>query len=418
MKKKKFGLLPRVIVGIVLGILLGFIMPEFGVRIFVTFNSIFGEFLGFVVPLIIIGLVVPAIADLGKGAGKLLVFTALLAYGSTVFSGFFTYFSSLISLPWLLPHSDNLVSLVSDNITGDLMPFFNIKFPPAIDVMSSLILSFLLGLGLSFIKGDTLKNAMSDFKDIIEKLIHSIIVPLLPIYIFGVFMTMSSAGQVFSILSIFIRVILIIFVLQIVLLLFQFGIAGLVSKKNPLKLLRNMLPAYFTALGTSSSAATIPVTLDQTIKNGVKEDVANFTIPLCATIHLSGSTMKIVAFSMALVMMQGLPVDFAVFAGFIFMLGITMVAAPGVPGGAIVAALGLIQTMLGFDENMQALMVALYISIDSFGTACNVTGDGAISVIMDKIFDVREKRKLKSQQRLEEHTSEIQSHAANSDVGF
>ena len=194
MKKKKFGLLPRVIVGIVLGILLGFIMPEFGVRIFVTFNSIFGEFLGFVVPLIIIGLVVPAIADLGKGAGKLLVFTALLAYGSTVFSGFFTYFSSLISLPWLLPHSDNLVSLVSDNITGDLTPFFNIKFPPAIDVMSSLILSFLLGLGLSFIKGDTLKNAMSDFKDIIEKLIHSIIVPLLPIYIFGVFMTMSSAG--------------------------------------------------------------------------------------------------------------------------------------------------------------------------------------------------------------------------------
>ena len=400
MKKKKFGLLPRVIVGIVLGILLGFIMPEFGVRIFVTFNSIFGEFLGFVVPLIIIGLVVPAIADLGKGAGKLLVFTALLAYGSTVFSGFFTYFSSLISLPWLLPHSDNLVSLVSDNITGDLTPFFNIKFPPAIDVMSSLILSFLLGLGLSFIKGDTLKNAMSDFKDIIEKLIHSIIVPLLPIYIFGVFMTMSSAGQVFSILSIFIRVILIIFVLQIVLLLFQFGIAGLVSKKNPLKLLRNMLPAYFTALGTSSSAATIPVTLDQTIKNGVKEDVANFTIPLCATIHLSGSTMKIVAFSMALVMMQGLPVDFAVFAGFIFMLGITMVAAPGVPGGAIVAALGLIQTMLGFDENMQALMVALYISIDSFGTACNVTGDGAISVIMDKIVDVREKRKLKSQQKV------------------
>ena len=201
-------------------------------------------------------------------------------------------------------------------------------------------------------------------------------------------------------MSIFIRVILIIFVPQIVLLLFQFGIAGLVSKKNPLKLLRNMLPAYFTALGTSSSAATIPVTLDQTIKNGVKEDVANFTIPLCATIHLSGSTMKIVAFSMALVMMQGLPVDFAVFAGFIFMLGITMVAAPGVPGGAIVAALGLIQTMLGFDENMQALMVALYISIDSFGTACNVTGDGAISVIMDKIVDVREKRKLKSQQKV------------------
>ncbi|MEG1586206.1 MAG: cation:dicarboxylase symporter family transporter, partial [Bacteroidales bacterium] len=250
-----------------------------------------------------------------------------------------------------------------------------------------LILSFLLGLGIAFIKGDTLKNAMIDFKDIIEKLIHRVIVPFLPIYIFGVFLAMSQAGQVFDVLGLFLRVILVIFVLQIVLLLFQFGIAGLISRKNPLRLLKNMLPAYFTALGTSSSAATIPVTLDQTIKNGVKEDVANFVIPLCATIHLSGSTMKIVAFSMSLLLMQGLPIDFGVYAGFIFMLGLTMVAAPGVPGGAIVAALGLIQSMLGFDEQMQALMVALYIAIDSFGTACNVTGDGAIAVIMNRISD-------------------------------
>ena len=199
---------------------------------------------------------------------------------------------------------------------------------------------------------------------------------------------MSQAGQVFGILNLFVRVIFLIFVLQVILLLIQFSIAAIVSKKNPLKLLRNMLPAYFTALGTSSSAATIPVTLDQTLKNGVREDVANFVVPLCATIHLSGSTMKIVCFSMALIMMQGGIVDIEVFSGFIFMLGLTMVAAPGVPGGAIVAALGLIQSMLGFDENMQALIVALYVAIDSFGTACNVTGDGAIAVIMDKIVDV------------------------------
>ena len=293
--------------------------------------------------------------------------------------------------------------IVSGNVSGDLTPFFTVKFPPAIDVMSGLILSFLIGLGLAFIKGETLKNVISDFKDIIEWLIHKVIVPLLPIYIFGVFLIMSQAGQVFGILNLFVRVILFIFVLQVILLLIQFSIAAIVSKKNPLKLLRNMLPAYFTALGTSSSAATIPVTLDQTLKNGVREDVANFVVPLCATIHLSGSTMKIVCFSMALIMMQGGIVDIEVFSGFIFMLGLTMVAAPGVPGGAIVAALGLIQSMLGFDENMQALIVALYVAIDSFGTACNVTGDGAIAVIMDKIVDVF---KSKNKEQLSSDCSE------------
>ncbi|MDO5571967.1 MAG: dicarboxylate/amino acid:cation symporter [Bacteroidales bacterium] len=392
MSKKKFGLLPRVIVAIIAGVLFGFFLPQSLVRVFVTFNSLFGEFLGFVVPLIIVGLVVPAISDLGKGAGKLLLITALIAYGSTVFSGFFTYFSCYFSLPLLISGDGGALSAFTNTSDPALQPFFNIKFPPAIDVMSALLLSFLLGLGLAFIKGDTLKNAMGDFKSIIEILIHKVIVPLLPIYIFGVFLSMSEAGHVFNILSLFIRVIAIVFVLQIILLLFQFTIAGFISKKNPFILLKNMLPAYFTALGTSSSAATIPVTLDQTIKNGVKQDVANFVIPLCATIHLSGSTMKIVAFSMSLIIMQGLPVDFAVYSGFIFMLGLTMVAAPGVPGGAIVAALGLLQSMLGFDENLQALMVALYIAVDSFGTACNVTGDGAIAVVIDKIQSYRSKK--------------------------
>ena len=147
-----------------------------------------------------------------------------------------------------------------------------------------------------------------------------------------------------------------------------------------------MMPAYFTALGTQSSAATIPVTLEQTKKKGVSSDIAGFVIPLCATIHLSGSTLKIVACALALMMMQGIPFDFPLFAGFIFMLGITMVAAPGVPGGAIMAALGILQSMLGFDESAQALMIALYIAMDSFGTACNVTGDGAIALIIDKIM--------------------------------
>lgn len=189
-----------------------------------------------------------------------------------------------------------------------------------------------------------------------------------------------------NVLSVFIKIIGVIFLLHIFLLIFQYSIAALFVRRNPFRLLGRMLPAYFTALGTQSSAATIPVTLRQSIKNGVSEDIAGFVIPLCATIHLSGSTLKIVACALALMMMQGMPFDFPMFAGFIFMLGITMVAAPGVPGGAIMAALGILSSMLGFGESEQALMIALYIAMDSFGTACNVTGDGAIALIIDKFF--------------------------------
>ena len=185
---------------------------------------------------------------------------------------------------------------------------------------------------------------------------------------------------------VFIKIIGVIFLLHIFLLVFQYSIAALFVRKNPFRLLGRMMPAYFTALGTQSSAATIPVTLEQTKKNGVSADIAGFVIPLCATIHLSGSTLKIVACALALMIMQGMPFDFPLFAGFIFMLGITMVAAPGVPGGAIMAALGILQSMLGFDESAQALMIALYIAMDSFGTACNVTGDGAIALIIDKVM--------------------------------
>ena len=201
-------------------------------------------------------------------------------------------------------------------------------------------------------------------------MISAVILPLLPLYIFGIFLNMTHSGQVYAILMVFIKIIGVIFILHIFLLVFQYSIAALFVRKNPFKLLGKMMPAYFTALGTQSSAATIP----------------GFVIPLCATIHLSGSTLKIVACALALMMMQGIPFDFPLFAGFIFMLGITMVAAPGVPGGAIMAALGILQSMLSFDESAQALMIALYIAMDSFGTACNVTGDGAIALIIDKIM--------------------------------
>lgn len=383
MKKLHIGLLPRIIIAIALGILLGNFLPGGMVRFFVTFNGIFSEFLNFSIPLIIVGLVTVAIADIGKGAGKLLLITALIAYGATLFSGFLSYFTGVTVFPYLI---ESGVPLEEVSEAQGILPFFSVAIPPLMNVMTALVLAFMLGLGLAQLKNDTLKNAARDFQEIIIRMISAVILPLLPIYIFGIFLNMIHSGQVFSVLMVFIKIIGVIFLLHIFLLVFQYCIAALFVRKNPFKLLGRMMPAYFTALGTQSSAATIPVTLEQTKKNGVSSDIAGFVIPLCATIHLSGSTLKIVACALALMMMQGIPFDFPLFAGFIFMLGITMVAAPGVPGGAIMASLGILQSMLGFDESAQALMIALYIAMDSFGTACNVTGDGAIALVVDKIY--------------------------------
>ena len=383
MKKLHIGLLPRIIIAIALGILLGNFLPGGMVRFFITFNGIFSEFLNFSIPLIIVGLVTVAIADIGKGAGKLLLITALIAYGATLFSGFLSYFTGVTVFPHLIEPG---VPLEEVSEAQGILPFFFVAIPPLMNVMTALVLAFMLGLGLAQLKNDTLKNAARDFQEIIVRMISAVILPLLPIYIFGIFLNMTHSGQVFSVLMVFIKIIGVIFLLHIFLLVFQYCIAALFVRKNPFKLLGRMMPAYFTALGTQSSAATIPVTLEQTKKNGVSSDIAGFVIPLCATIHLSGSTLKIVACALALMMMQGIPFDFPLFAGFIFMLGITMVAAPGVPGGAIMASLGILQSMLGFDESAQALMIALYIAMDSFGTACNVTGDGAIALVVDKIY--------------------------------
>ena len=379
MKRLKIGLLARIIIAITLGIGFGNVLPGELVRVFVTFNGIFSEFLGFIIPLIILGLVTPAIADIGKEAGKMLVITTLVAYSATLFSGFLSYFTGVTFFPSMITPGAPIEQISEAH---DISPFFTVAIPPVMNVMTSLILAFTLGLGIAHLDS------------IIVKTIQTVILPLLPIYIFGIFLNMTHSGQVYNILVVFIKIIGVIFLLHIFLLVFQYTIAALFVHRNPFKLLGKMMPAYFTALGTQSSAATIPVTLRQTVKNGVTEDIAGFVIPLCATIHLSGSTLKIVACALALMIMQGMPFDFPMFAGFIFMLGITMVAAPGVPGGAIMAALGILSSMLGFGESEQALMIALYIAMDSFGTACNVTGDGAIALIIDKFFGKKNLRSI------------------------
>lgn len=382
MKKLKFGLLPRIFVAIAAGIVCGLFFPEWLSRLAATFNALFGNFLGFIIPLLILGLVAPGIADLGKSAGRLLALTALLAWLFTLISGFGTYFAGMLLLPSLLAGSHFTEAATA---AATPAPYFTIDMPPVMGVMTALILAFVLGLGMAYTHSHRLKGMMDDFKAIIDRVIAGIIIPLLPFYIFGIFLAMTQSGQVASVLGVFVKLIVVIFGLTVVLLLFQFSVAGLVARRNPLRMLRTMLTAYATALGTQSSAATIPVTLAQTVKMGVRPELAGFVIPLCATIHLSGSMMKITACALAVSMLSGHPIVAETFAGFILLLSVTMVAAPGVPGGAIMAAVGLLESILGFDDTLVGLMIATYIAMDSFGTATNVTGDGAVAVIVDRL---------------------------------
>ena len=386
-KKLTDSLLLRILVAIALGIVCSRFFPLWAVRIFVTFNGIFSNFLSMFIPLLILGLVAPGIAELGRGAGRLLLITFVIAYVSTVLAGAFSYFTCKFTYPFLLGNSARALGQV--DMSSPIAPYFTIEMPAFISVTTALVLAFVLGLALAAMESQALRSVVLDFRELVFLTVNKAIVPCLPVFIFGIFLKMGKEGNVAPVLGMFIKIIALIVLMQIVVLTLQFCIAGAVSGKNPFRSLLTMLPAYVTALGTQSSAATIPVTLSCAKKAGVKEDVADFTVPLCATIHMSGSMLQITACAYAMCLSIGLPHNLGIFFGFIAMLAITMVAAPGIPGGAIMAALGLLGSMLGFDANVQGLMIALYVALDSFGTACNVTGDGAVSLIVNKIAGAR-----------------------------
>lgn len=378
-------LLVKILIAIALGIGAGYIFPEWLSRAWATFNGIFSQFLGFLIPLLIVGFVAPAIAELGKSAGKMLAATALIAYVMTFVVGIGSYAAANAIFPAIL---DGKLLAPAEQV-GEVvatLPYFVVEMPPLMGVMSALILAFVLGLGSASLESMALRNVLNDFRDVINRAIAGVIIPLLPFYIFGIFMNMTIIGQVGTVLSTFASIVAVIFVMHVAVLILQYLLASAFSGLPTFKSLKTMLPAYFTALGTQSSAATIPVTLRQTIACGVDSSVAGFVVPLCATIHMSGSTMKIVCCAIALMLLRDMPFDIGMFAGFIGMLAITIIAAPGVPGGAIMASLGLLSSILGFSEADCALMIALYIAMDSFGTACNITGDGAIAQIVGAIF--------------------------------
>ena len=378
------SLLFWVVVAIVLGYICSLFFPDWLARVFVTFNGLFSNFLGFFVPVLIFALIAPAIAGLGRGAGKWLGITAGVAYGSTIISGLIAWGTASALYPTLLA-GKSLVTDVADPEAGGLTPYFSVEMPPPLEVMSALLLAFVVGLSMTAVKSDNLYNVLEELNGMVLKVVTTFVIPLLPIYIFGTFLNLGMNENFGDTMAAMGVVLVLSIVMTLVIVLLQYLLAGAVAGVNPFTALKNMLPAYFTALGTSSSAATIPVTYESTLKNKVEEEVAGFVVPLCATIHLSGSMMKITLYALSIVYMASLEISSGQIIGFILLLGIMMIAAPGVPGGAIMAAVGLLQSNLGFDESMVSLMIASYIVVDSFGTAANVTGDGAIALIVNKL---------------------------------
>lgn len=384
MQSKLFrSLLFWIVVAIIGGYLCSLFFPVWLARAFVTFNGLFSNFLGFFVPVLIFALIAPAIAGLGEGAGKWLGVTAGLAYGSTIISGLIAWGTASALYPTLLDGHE-LITNVDDPEEGGLTPFFTVDMPAPFEVMSALLLAFVIGVAMTSVPSKNLHRVLDELNAVIMKVVASFVVPLLPLFIFGTFLNLGMNDNFGSTIAAFGVVLVLSIVMTLVIILLQYLAAGAIAGRNPFTALKNMLPAYFTALGTSSSAATIPVTYESTLKNKVDEDVAGFVVPLCATIHLSGSMMKITLYALAIVFMGNLDVSNGQIIGFLLLLGIMMIAAPGVPGGAIMAAVGLLQSNLGFDDSMVSLMIAAYIVVDSFGTAANVTGDGAIALIVNK----------------------------------
>lgn len=375
-------LILKLIAGIVAGVVVGLFAPEWITRLLVTFKGLFGQLLFFTVPLLILFYITAGIAGLPRNSGALLGRTLATAYGSTLLAGLLAFTVASLVVPLL-----SATSAAPEEVShGVLEPFIELEIPPLLGIMSALATAFVFGLGIAATGADLLKKFFDQGRDVIEKLLVTVIIPLLPFYIAGIFADLAAAGTVFRTLATFGIVLALAVSLHWAWIALLFTIAGLRAGASPLGLIRNMLPAYFTALGTMSSAATIPVTLQSARNNGVREHIADFTVPLCATVHLSGSTITIVSCAIAVTVLQegvAMPGLFDILP-FVMMLGVVMMAAPGVPGGAVMAAVGLLGSMLGFGETAVALMIALYMAQDSFGTACNVTGDGAIALLVDR----------------------------------
>ena len=381
-KKKKLGLFPRVVIAIVAGVVLGYVLPECGVRVLKTFNVFFAQVLKFIVPLLILGLVTPAIAGVGRGAGKMLLAVIMLSYFSTVAAAFFGWGCSAN----LLPHyvQEGLVANAGNGLK--FLPYFELKIPPLCDVLTALALSFMVGTGIVAIRSSALKRGVDDFGEVVKLTIMKVIIPGIPVYIMTMICEMTASGSIGAMAGAMFKVIGTGWALTVVFLVILYAIAGVLARRNPLAMLWRMLPAYLTGFSIASSSAVIPVTLDCCEKNGVSKDVRDFTIPLCANTHMVGSAIKMLTSMVAIVIIYGLKPEFGQMANFIFMMGIAAVAAPGVMSGVLMASVGLMESIVGFTPEQVGLLMTFYMALDGYGPAANVTGDGAIAIIIDRFF--------------------------------
>ncbi|MFL9706875.1 dicarboxylate/amino acid:cation symporter [Aeromonas veronii] len=371
----------KLIAGILAGLLLGLYAPEWVARVLFTAKTVIGQLITFTIPLIILFFIMSGIASLPKNSGKLLGKTVALSYCSTILAGLFAFTVASHLIPQFTTAAEPTTATAIK-----LASYVNLEIPPLFGVMSALAAAFVFGIGISATQATDLRRVADQGRDIIDRLLAKVIIPLLPFYIAGVFVEMTVEGTVFATLKTFGVVLVMAILMHWIWLSVLFIGTGLALGRSPAQLIKNMLPAYFTALGTMSSAATIPVALQSSKNNGVSDGIANFTVPLCATIHLCGSTITLVTCATAVMFLSehlAIP-GIETMLPFIMMLGVIMIAAPGAPGGGVMSALGLLTSMLGFGEASIALMIALYLAQDSFGTACNVTGDGVIALWADR----------------------------------
>ena len=383
MKKIKIGLFVKVLIAITCGALLGLVAPDSLVRILKTFNVLFAQLLKFIIPLLILGLVTPAIANMGKEAGKMLLIVIAIAYLSTICSGFFAHVCASNAFPLYL----NAGELSSDAVSAkEFQPYLDIKIPPVCDILTALLLSFMIGIGIIVTGSSPLKKAFDDFGNIVKLTIEKVIIPMLPWYIFTMICEMGAKGVIAVVLGSGFKIILTGIILTLIYLVIQYCVAGAIAGKNPFKCLWNMVPAYLTAFSICSSSAAIPMTSACAKKNGISDDIVDFTIPLCSTVHMCGSTIKLAVSSIAVAYLTGTPIPFAMYANFVLMQGVAAVAAPGVMGGVLMASVGLLESIMGFSPDQTALVMTLYLALDGYGPGCNVTGDGAIALVIDKFF--------------------------------
>lgn len=374
----KIGLLPRLFMAIALGAVLGLLLPDWAIRSTNCFRDTFGQFIKFFVPFIIIGLVTPAIADTGRAAGRTLLVTMGIAYASTLFAGYFAYGVSCGVFPAIMSGG------LQDAAAKTFPAYFSIKIPPLMDVTTALAAAFLVGLGIVTSKAETLERAAHELRNIVSRALEKAFVPLLPFYVFATMADLTASGRLELVGGGCIKIMGVALATTTAVLLIQFAVAGIVARRNPFAALWTMLPAYLTGWGCCSSAATIPYTLAQTRKNGVSEETADLVIPLCSNVHLAGSMANMVVYAAGLAVLAGDGLPFGAFTQYILMVSVTAVASPGVPGGVVLACATVAESALGFSPERYAIMIAIYMALDGMGTACNLTGDGAIAIIVDK----------------------------------